>query len=125
MKVFRLILALVLVVAFMAPLAWSEEGIMRIKTKGVAHERPIVGFTHTHHEALVDCKVCHHDFYKNSVYGHSEGSKCVSCHKDLPTLDNPLPLKQAMHQRCKGCHQSLMKQQKPTGPLMCGQCHQK
>ena len=125
MKFGWLILALVVLTAFLAPQAWSEEGIMRIKTKGVAHERPAVAFTHTQHEALVDCKLCHHDFYKFSVYSHSEGSKCSSCHRPTPTQGNPLALNKAMHQRCQGCHQSLAKQSKSTGPVMCGECHRK
>lgn len=124
MKSLKMLAVLLTLLAFLAPWAWSQDAFMVIKSKELTHKRTLVTLTHSHHEELVDCKVCHHDFFQFSKKDNSEGTACAECHKAKPgPKDNPVSLQKAYHQRCQGCHESLLKQAKATGPVMCRECH--
>lgn len=124
MKSLKLLALLLTMLALCASLAWSQDAFMVIKSKELTHKRTLVTLTHAQHEAVVDCKVCHHDFFQFNKKDNSEGTPCGECHKANPgAKDNPVSLQKAYHQRCQSCHVSLLKQAKATGPIMCRDCH--
>ena len=89
--------------------------------------RPAVTFPHNRHaEAGLSCKDCHH-IYENgkNVLDESkleegnQGIRCSACHGPKFRLN----LEQAFHNQCMGCHMKVLKKNKKTGPLYCGECH--
>jgi hypothetical protein len=120
------VLALALLALFAAvPLAWSQDDIMMLNSETLGrHERPLVRFTHEKHAGVIECVTCHHDF---DTYYNNTGPqevKCSECHLADPGFgDNPVPLRLAMHTKCKSCHQGMMKRGNKSGPVTCGRCH--
>lgn len=87
--------------------------------------RPAAVFDHdSHNEAaqIDDCAVCHHVWEngKRVPDESSEGTPCSDCHGVIARPDNPMPLANALHTRCKSCHVKKRK-----GPLLCAECHKK
>jgi len=116
-------LPVVLLLAFVAPLAFSQESVMILNHKELGkHERPAVTFNHENHAGKIDCLQCHHDFdaYLNNRGG--EGQPCSTCHGPK-TTEETISLENAFHLQCKGCHESMRNLGKPAGPVICSQCH--
>jgi hypothetical protein len=126
MKHLKPVLALMLLMLLAAvPLAWSQDEVMMLNNESLGkHERPLVRFTHEQHAQVVECITCHHDldeYYNNN--GPQE-VKCSECHMANPgSGDNPVPLRLAMHTKCKSCHRGMMNRGNKTGPVTCGACH--
>ncbi len=120
------ILALVLLALFAAvPLAWSQDAIMMLNSESLGkHERPLVRFTHENHAGVIECITCHHDF---DTYYNNKGPQevnCSECHVAKPQAgENPVPLRLAMHTKCKSCHQGMTAKGNKSGPITCGKCH--
>jgi hypothetical protein len=122
MKLTGFMLALCLLAALI-PAAFSQESVIRMENEALApHQRPIISFDHDRHSAVIQCQQCHHVFdqFRNNQVS-DEGQKCSTCHgqpgKDI------LPLMEAFHTQCKSCHQTLHDTGRPSGPVMCGECH--
>lgn len=116
-------LPVVLLVAVFASLAFSQESVITLNHSELGkHERPAVVFNHEEHANKIDCLQCHHDFdaYLNNRGG--EGQPCSTCHGAQATEDT-ISLEDAFHQQCKGCHEQMADQGKPSGPVICSQCH--
>jgi hypothetical protein len=122
-KSLLLVVAIALVLA--APLAWGQEEIIVIQSKPLApHTRPLVTFNHQEHSETYECSRCHHDYDENYNNPGGNESKCSQCHQVSPGPgQNPVPLVMAVHRSCKSCHTFLLERGKPSGPVMCGQCH--
>jgi hypothetical protein len=111
-----------------ASFAFSQDPVMVMDHKKEigAHERPLVQFSHEKHMGIVkpDCLYCHHDFDKhgNNVGGESAVQACATCHSP-GSGKSLMPLKEAFHGQCKGCHQQLREKRYKSGPLTCGECH--
>jgi hypothetical protein len=74
-------------------------------------------FAHKKHaDALKDCKKCHHTWKEGEKV-----KKCVDCH----TKDSKVDAKKAFHDNCRGCHRTMKKAGKATGPTACTKCHPK
>jgi hypothetical protein len=74
-------------------------------------------FAHKKHaDALKDCKKCHHTWKEGAKV-----KKCVDCH----TKDSKVDAKKAFHANCRGCHRTMKKAGKATGPTACTKCHPK
>ncbi|MCK5125102.1 MAG: cytochrome C [candidate division Zixibacteria bacterium] len=75
-----------------------------------------------HAEANMEkCEHCHHVYDENSkqlVYAKNQESSCRDCHKQ-EKIDNKIPLEQAAHYQCFGCH--LVNDD--SGPTTCAGCH--
>jgi hypothetical protein len=90
-------------------------------------QRPAVNFSHQKHADIYsDCLECHHIYEykggaKKNVWGGEE-QKCSDCHK-LKQEGSKLPLREAFHENCSGCHRGLTKENKKSGPATCGECH--
>lgn len=115
-----------LVIAYMAPIAFSQEDMTHIPVDEFAKlERPQVPFEHDLHNEkaeLEDCVVCHHsmnDDGTQSMEESSEGEPCASCHA-VERTDEGTPLMRAYHKQCITCHE-----EKGKGPVACGECHVK
>ncbi len=121
-------LVTVLISLMIASVAFPQDPIMVMdhnKEIGV-HERPLVQFTHEKHMELIkpDCLYCHHDFDKhgNNVGGDSAAQACAACHGQ-GSGKKLIPLKEAFHGQCKGCHEKLREKGYTSGPVTCGECH--
>jgi hypothetical protein len=88
--------------------------------------RSAVTFNHMNHMEIenVACSDCHHRYEngRNVIDANelNDGNKsilCSHCHK------NESDLKKAYHRSCIGCHNSMIKKNKPAGPRLCGECH--
>lgn len=76
-----------------------------------------VQFNHKKHaEAVKDCKQCHHTWKEGEKV-----KKCTECH----TKDSKVTAYSAFHDSCKGCHSTMKKEGKATGPTLCTKCHPK
>lgn len=74
-------------------------------------------FNHKKHvDTLKDCKECHHTWEKGQTV-----KKCTDCH----TKDSKIDAKKAFHASCRGCHRTMKKAGKATGPTACTKCHPK
>ncbi len=119
MKKFAMLMAVVMVAVFSAgvTVAANEPGTVIIKE--VQKIKPPVTFEHkAHADRIKNCAECHH---KDAA---GKEQKCFNCHKAVKT-GAAVPMKDAMHTRCKGCHQKLMEAKKPAGPTKCDGCHKK
>lgn len=121
-----LLTIIALVIAYMAPMAFSQDDMTHVPTDGFAKlQRPQVAFEHDAHNekaGLEDCVVCHHgktDDGKQDLENSSEGEPCSSCHAETRT-DGGTPLMRAYHRQCITCHEKEGK-----GPVACAQCHAK
>ncbi|OIQ50773.1 Acidic cytochrome c3 precursor [Pseudodesulfovibrio hydrargyri] len=121
-----LLTVILLVVAYMAPAAFSQDDMTQVPADGFAKlERPRVPFMHDAHNekaGLEDCVVCHHsknDDGTRNMEESSEGEPCSSCHAEKRD-DGGTPLMRAYHLQCQGCHKEQGK-----GPVACAECHPK
>ncbi|MCE5243551.1 MAG: cytochrome c3 family protein [Syntrophobacteraceae bacterium] len=106
-----------------ASLAFSQDSVMILNHKEAgAHERPLVHFPHEQHMANIECIQCHHDYDKYHNNKGGEGRPCSDCHGN-PGKKGLLPLTDAFHMQCKGCHELMLASGRKTGPVMCGECH--
>lgn len=117
---------LALIIAYMAPMAYSQDDMTHIPVDGFAKlERPQVPFEHDAHNekaGLDDCVVCHHSMNDDGTQNleeSSEGESCASCH-EVERADGGTPLMRAYHKQCITCHEAQGK-----GPVACGECHVK
>lgn len=121
-------LVTVLIGLVFASFAFCQDAIMVMEHKKEIgpHERPLVHFNHEKHMEVVkpDCLYCHHDFdkYGNNVGGESAVQACSTCHSP-GSGKNVVPLKEAFHGQCKGCHENARGRGYPSGPVTCGECH--
>ena len=81
-------------------------------------------FDHDFHDLDLDiqCEECHH-VYENGVLVQdkcSDEKRCIECHPIKATDEYKIPLLQAFHSSCQGCHEKEDK-----GPVMCGECHKR
>ena len=110
---------------YLAALAHGQEGLVRVGNDAFeSPSRPEALFDHDAHTEKVsisDCASCHHAF-ENGILQEgesSEGTPCSECH--LLSRQGSTPgLMRAYHLRCTGCHRG-----QKSGPLMCGECHQR
>lgn len=110
--------------ALFASLAFSQEAMMVMNHKEIgAHERPLVQFNHEKHSTNIACLQCHHDFdkYMNNTGGEDKAQACTTCHSGPKS--GSLTLTERFHAQCKGCHEDQFARQRPSGPVMCGECH--
>jgi len=122
---FGKLLAIVLILAAFVSPAFSQDPMISLNHKEMGkHERPVVSFNHEKHAAKIDCMKCHHDYdaYMNNRGG--DGQPCGTCHEVAAKQEMP-SLKDAFHGQCKRCHENMMAQKKPSGPVTCGGCHVK
>ena len=88
------------------------------------HQEPPSAFGHDFHNLglNIECEECHH-VYENGVLikdKSSDKKRCIECHPLKATDEYKIPLLQAFHSSCEGCH---VKEKK--GPVMCGECHKR
>lgn len=125
MKYSRYMLAVLLLMLFI-PVAFSQNEVIVLTHEELgSHERPPVRFNHERHQEVVtECARCHHNYdeHMNNIGG--EGQTCSECHSKSKG-DNVIPLMKAFHLQCKSCHEELLSRGKKSGPIICGQCHQK
>ena len=116
------------------------QDVVKLEAK-YPHTKGICEFSHKKHVAdyKATCGDCHHDDKHNRLEGLKDGDNvqsCFECHnkpgekpkgKDAPKLDKKDALKfhaEAMHDRCKGCHQEFNKKNNTNkAPTTCTKCH--
>jgi hypothetical protein len=107
--------------------AQQEEIILEHKEVFSKLQRPAVKFNHEkHYSRFSECVECHHVYeytgaQKKNVW-NGDGQSCSECHA-LEKKDLKLPLMEAYHEKCTGCHRVAIKQGKQAGPETCGSCH--
>ncbi len=73
-----------------------------------------------------NCSSCHHNANektKETFYVKGEESACSYCHK--PAEKNDVrTIRQASHDSCVACHQSMKDQKIEAGPVTCNGCHE-
>ncbi len=130
MKGFKFGLGLGIIICFVfifiMAISYDQEDMKEIYSPAFkTHQRPPAIFIHDKHNekaGLDDCSICHH-LYENGKLvegGMSVGEPCSECHKLTKTKDNKIPLMEAYHKMCIGCHKKRGK-----GPMACGECHVK
>ncbi len=125
MKYISCSLAMLVMLFITTHSVFSQEEVMEIQSKALGkHERPVVKFPHLTHEDLIECSECHHDYDESGENIGGDGGNCSECHTKKAE-SNPVPLIDAFHLQCKGCHANTAKSEKKKVPQMCGQCHQK
>jgi len=126
MKRIHTVMALAVVgLLFLVPLVRSQDPMMVMEHKELGpHQRPLVDFNHDKHTATLECVRCHHDYdeHGNNRGGEDSAQSCSSCHHSKGSAAN-VPLLQAFHGQCKGCHDAMWARGRRSGPLMCGECH--
>lgn len=129
----RRVVVFVLIAGFftLLPFEWisAQEDTILLGHKEIFKkmERPPVMFNHAMHaEKYPDCIECHHVYeYKEQKRENTwsgEGQPCSECHK-LKREGKTLPLREAYHNLCTGCHRKLKKEGAKGGPVTCGECH--
>ncbi len=114
------IVVLAVVAVFVALAGYAQEDIKTVDDPAFkTRMRPPVSFLHDRHNekaGIDDCQTCHH-VYKGGkkVDGSSEDKQCSECHMKE---GDPMPLIEAFHKQCKGCHA-----ERKVGPVMCAECH--
>lgn len=106
--------------------AFSQEDMVVVDNRVFDNpQRTPSAFEHdAHNEAaeIEDCAACHHvyDDDGNLVEDESsEDSSCSECHGASDEGRTP-NLRKAYHLNCKGCHS-----ERASGPVLCGECHQR
>jgi len=108
-----------------ASLAHGQEEMVRVDNDVFeSPSRPEALFAHDAHNekvGIADCASCHHVFENGILQtdDSSEGTPCSECHLLAGQGSTP-GLRRAFHLRCAGCHRG-----QKSGPLMCGECHQR
>jgi len=113
MKKFAMLMAVVMMTVFSASMIVAADAPDSITIKDVQKSKPPVVFPHKEHVKHMKCADCHH---KDAA---GKEQKCFNCHKAEKKGD-AVALKDAMHTKCKGCHQKMAK-----GPTKCDGCHKK
>jgi DNA-directed RNA polymerase subunit RPC12/RpoP len=126
MKHVKLLLFLLIFAAFAPVSAFSQDSVIPLDHSELGtHQRPIVQFNHELHASEIDCLRCHHDYDKFLNNKGGEGQPCSTCHQAAEAKDQMVRLKDAFHLSCTGCHQKMLAQGRPSGPVTCGGCHVK
>lgn len=103
----------------------AEEFNLRIAGQETRSE---VIFPHGLHMDYFDCFDCHHDYNEAGEnvlddyaldYGNPD-ILCGACHNQQSDIFNQ---QKAYHRQCMGCHEKYTFTKRPTGPLLCGECH--
>lgn len=84
--------------------------------------RPPVRFPHESHLKTYDCFDCHHDYDSqgnNVLEEVNPDIMCGACHNS----NSPIKPREAFHRQCLGCHEQYIFNKRPTGPVLCGECH--
>ncbi|MBN2124287.1 MAG: cytochrome c3 family protein [Deltaproteobacteria bacterium] len=89
-----------------------------------------VRFTHKRHalDYGISCWDCHHKYEggRNDWRPWDETLMCSDCHEAQTDQEKAVNLQKAFHANCKGCHESMAKEGKKTGPHRgCFGCHEK
>lgn len=114
-----MLLAIVMVAVFSATVIVAADAPEKFVIKEVQKVKAPVAFPHkAHADRIKNCAECHH---KDAA---GKEQKCFTCHK-AEKSGAAVPQKDAMHTKCKGCHQKLKEAKKPTGPTNCDGCHKK
>jgi len=74
-----------------------------------------------------NCSACHHKYNektKEIFYIKGEEESCGYCHKP-EEKDSIRPIKEASHDSCVKCHQTLKSKNTDAGPVTCNGCHDK
>ncbi len=72
-----------------------------------------------------NCSRCHHKYNEKSkeiFYAKGEEESCSYCHKDK-RQENIRPIREASHDACVKCHQTLKGKNIAAGPVTCDGCH--
>ncbi len=82
-----------------------------------------VTFKHKEHaDRIGDCITCHH-----KLEGDALPQACTVCHMEKEVKEEAPKLKDAVHNKCQGCHQEKADAGEKTGPLKgakeCKSCH--
>ncbi len=107
-------------------ICFAQEDMKYIKSPAFkTYQRPPAVFEHDKHNEkaeIYDCSVCHHVYENGKLVegAMSVGQPCSDCHHLKKTKENKIPLMDAYHKMCIGCHKKRKK-----GPLACGECHVK
>jgi hypothetical protein len=94
------------------------------------HKKGSVKLTHKKHNVdyKIACTECHH-VYEGGKNIYKEGApvqKCSECHDLVKSEGKKKKLNLAYHKNCQGCHKTLKKAGKATGPTTkCNDCHAK
>jgi len=104
MKKFLVLLAVFAIVGSALVAVAQDKGPAEVKLEA---KMGTVTFPHEAHQALTDCKTCHHT---------GEYAACTSCHDGTKAPK----AKDAFHKRCIDCHKEQKK-----GPAKCKECHVK
>ena len=76
-------------------------------------------------KAQDNCSACHHKYNektKEIFYIKGEEESCTYCHKP-ENQDSIRPIRQASHDSCVKCHQTLKSKNTDAGPVTCNGCH--
>ena len=118
-------LTFVLLVSFVAAVAFAHHGPGTIEIKAAAKKQPAVKFAHEKHAKLAkSCDTCHHT-QKGLKSDTEKVVKCTTCHLDpakpeIPSMREMSLTKNPFHERCIACHKEGKK-----GPTVCTGCHVK
>ncbi|MDY6934828.1 MAG: cytochrome c3 family protein [Spirochaetota bacterium] len=133
MKRFLTIFFIISIVALCISIITAQPEMIILKNSDVfkGKQRSAVEFPHgIHMEGDLGCIDCHHQYQngKNILDEDEleEGNpkiKCANCHTG--NSGSNYNLMEAFHKQCLGCHRSLFKAGKKTGPRLCGECHPK
>jgi uncharacterized paraquat-inducible protein A len=119
MKKFATLMAIVMVAVFSASGLVAAATPETVVIKEVQKIKTPVSLPHkAHADRIGNCAECHH---KDTA---GKEQKCFACHKAEKSGD-AVAMKDAMHTKCKGCHQKLKDEKKTAGPTNCDGCHKK
>ena len=119
MKKFAMLIAVVMVAVFSASVIVAANAPDKATISEVQKSKPAVAFPHkAHADRIKNCAECHH---KDAA---GKEQKCFNCHK-AEKKGEAVAMKEAMHNKCRACHQKLKEEKKPGGPTNCDGCHKK
>jgi hypothetical protein len=122
------VLATVLLSALVQAHAQEEVYLLKHEEVFGPLQRPPVTFPHERHMEVTEdkgCGACHHLYDEKTgrlYYEQGEESPCADCH-GLRKTGPSRSLLWAYHGTCTGCHRTLAKGGRQSGPTMCGGCH--